>query len=150
MQGVVSVSIVPKYILISKLSIPIQLRQISKINNQKQKSNTDNISPIISLFPGDVQSFHFPSKINEKILQIRKLQENGQKSALSDKNKNSRKKNSDNKIFGICGEEESDDENGRNCDLFLSTIFVSSIYFSRNKINSNFFCVVFNIYFYTM
>ena len=48
-----------------------QTQQLKSNNTKKQNSNSDKNSSILVLLPGDVKSFHFPSKLNEKILQIK-------------------------------------------------------------------------------
>lgn len=59
-QNVTSVSIVAKHLIISELSICLQLRQIG-------------VDEPFKLSPGSVQSFHYPSKSQPKLLQIRRL-----------------------------------------------------------------------------
>ena len=51
-----------------------QTQQLKSNNAKKQNSNSDKNSSILVLLPGDVKSFHFPSKLNEKILQIKTVQ----------------------------------------------------------------------------
>jgi hypothetical protein len=51
-----------------------QTQQLKSNNTKKQNSNSDKNSSILVLLPGDVKSFHFPSKLNEKILQIKTVQ----------------------------------------------------------------------------
>ena len=184
LQGIMSVSIVPKYILISKLNSAIQIRQISinasqninkydndndnNTNNNHAHNSTNNNNDIdnknninysndknkldknyscITLFSGSVQSFHFPSKFNEKILQIRKLKtkkatfhsdiylnrnndkENGKKShhEFTSKNKNKHEKEAENEI-----------ENWNKDDDDDSDINDSGTCMHSNKINSFF------------
>ena len=62
LNNITSISIVPKHIVISKLSFPIEMRQISA---------SEDFFPVV-LYPESVQSFHFLTKGKYKKLQIRR------------------------------------------------------------------------------
>lgn len=64
-QNVTSISVVPKYILISKFPITLQLRQME----------VDDQYSFINLNPNQVQSFHFPIKSKPRTLQVRRYSE---------------------------------------------------------------------------
>lgn len=61
-QNVTSVSIVTKHLLISELSIPLEIRQIG----------VEDPYTRTTLLPGSVQSFHYPTKHSPKLLQVRR------------------------------------------------------------------------------
>ena len=48
-----------------------QTQQLKSNNSKKITSNSYKNSSNLVLLPGDVKSFHFPSKLNEKILQMK-------------------------------------------------------------------------------
>ena len=48
-----------------------QTQQLKSNNSKKVTSNSYKNSSNLVLLPGDVKSFHFPSKLNEKILQMK-------------------------------------------------------------------------------
>ena len=170
MQGVLSVSIVPKHIIISKLKTSIQIRQIcnnsnndddnnnsnknyNNINSNNDNSNSNNnnndinigdnkiINSVrklinknyssITLLPGSVQNFHFPSKFNEKILQIRKIKEKKVIIGKEENNKNKEnRKNNTNKNIDDGGEKDnfleenqnnSDDDNNTESGTYVSS-----------------------------
>ena len=62
LQNVTTVTLVPKHVLISKLSYPIQLQQIYP---------SAECAPL-TLLPGTLCSYHFPCKSKSKLLQIRR------------------------------------------------------------------------------
>jgi hypothetical protein len=138
LQGVTSISIVPKHILISKLSSTIQLRQYCKNNNNntnntnnntKDKENKENEKyAIITLHPGQVRNFHFPSKLNEKILQIRKF-EKKKPDFHSGVNSPKERNIGENDNSDFCDDDDSDaEEEGKN-DFFFLFSFSSFLYY---------------------
>jgi hypothetical protein len=135
LQGVTSISIVPKHILISKLSSAIQLRQYCKNNNNNNNNSANNNSKdkknkenekytIITLHPGQVRNFHFPSKVNEKILQIRKF-EKKKSDFRSGENSPKERNIGENDNSDFCDDDDSDaEEEGRKNFLFLFLYFL--------------------------
>jgi len=61
LHSITSVTIVPKHILVSKLSIPIEVAQLSVS------------SEALLLSPGAVTCFHYPHRYQSKLLQIRRV-----------------------------------------------------------------------------
>lgn len=61
LHGITSVTIVPKHILVSKLSIPIEVAQLSSSEDA------------LLLSPGLVTCFHYPRRNLTKLLQIRRV-----------------------------------------------------------------------------
>ena len=63
LQNTTSVAIVPKHILISKLSFPAEIRQI-------YCEGDDDFNKV--LYPGSIQCFYYSRKAKKKLLQIRR------------------------------------------------------------------------------
>jgi hypothetical protein len=63
LQNVTTVTLVPKHVLVSKLSFAVQIRQITP---------SVECEPI-TLLPASLCSYHFPSKSKSKLLQLRKV-----------------------------------------------------------------------------
>lgn len=63
LQNIMCLTIVPKHVLISKLSFPIQIRQI----------NDKDSNSYINMLPNTVQNFHYPDKDALKLLEIRTI-----------------------------------------------------------------------------
>ena len=79
-----------------------QTQQLKSNNSKKVTSNSHKNSSNLVLLPGDVKSFHFPSKLNEKILQMKTVKTKkmvneffGNISKAKNKNNNSNKNNYD-------------------------------------------------------
>ena len=97
-----------------------QTQHLKSNNSKKINLNSCKNSSNLILLPGDVKSFHFPSKLNEKILQIRtvktkKMVNNyfGNISKRSFKTKNSKISYHDNKKNNRDNfDDTSDDESG--------------------------------------
>jgi hypothetical protein len=79
-------------------------------NNIKDKKNKENKQySIITLHPGQVRNFHFPSKLDEKILQIRKFEP--KKSDLRSGDNSPKERNfGENDNSGFCDDDDDDDD----------------------------------------
>jgi hypothetical protein len=65
LQNIMCLTIVPTHVVISRLSFPIQIRQI----------NDSDSNSYIDLLPNIVHNFHYPDKDSLKLLEIRTISE---------------------------------------------------------------------------
>lgn len=63
LQNMTSVSIVPRHIILSNLSFPIEIRQIHRDGDCESKV----------IYPGSIQCFHYSRKAKKKLLQVRRF-----------------------------------------------------------------------------
>ena len=82
-----------------------QTQQLKSNNSKKITSNSYKNSSNLVLLPGDVKSFHFPSKLNEKILQMKTVKTKkmvndffGNISKTKNKSNNNKNNSDDNKM----------------------------------------------------
>ena len=95
MQGITSVSIVPKYVLVSNLSFPLEIRQLLDwsmvarataasmvYSNLFEYFEQTMTASTVLLAPGSVQNYHFPvrGRPDGMLLQIRCKQASGERS----------------------------------------------------------------------